>query len=282
MNYNPYYTYEFVSPEPLYALVKEELNAYFLSGALDDTLFPLWTSKVLKKLTKGVLPIRNTFVVVEEGKALLPEECKGIREVWSLEQYEKTIVDPSSTYVKATASRLDSPDVKCNPCTECSDPPLVEAIYKVTSKVFAQFTRTQLLKPGRIMDTPFPCLNFQSQSQDIYDVDGRDLKVNFSSGTLYLVYYSLETDEHNYQLIPDDVYIQEAIESFIKFKLMEMLYNTASDESFNQSRVKKQEYEQTYLDKMVIATTWMKRPTREQRDQDYRRQKSRFNHFKFK
>ena len=55
-----YYKYNFVSPEPVYATVKEELKSYFDTGAVDDLLFPTYLDKALKKLG------RTTFVISEE------------------------------------------------------------------------------------------------------------------------------------------------------------------------------------------------------------------------
>jgi len=49
-----YYKYNFVSPEPIYSIVKEELKSYFDTGAVDDLMFPtylfLTTSLLLEKL----------------------------------------------------------------------------------------------------------------------------------------------------------------------------------------------------------------------------------------
>jgi hypothetical protein len=52
-----YYKYNFVSPEPVYSTVKEELKSYFDTGAIDDLLFPTYLDKALKKLG------RTTFVI---------------------------------------------------------------------------------------------------------------------------------------------------------------------------------------------------------------------------
>lgn len=278
----PYYEqYEFISPEPVFALVKEELNSYFLSQALDDTLFTLWTSKVLKKLTRGALPIRTGFVLIDGKSGYLPEDFKYPREVWALENYVKKFTDPVATYGSVTAKRIDTPDFKCNPCDTCANREVVQAIYKVTSQVLYEFSKTHLLRPGKIIDPngyPF----YYGDASDIYEIDGNVIKTNFETGTLYINYYAEEYDEYGFQLVPDDVYILEAIEAFIKFKCFEMLYNTSSDESFNQSRAKKQEYELEYLSKMEIAKSWMKKETKERHKRAMERQRARLNKYKFR
>lgn len=275
-----YQKYEFISPESTYALVREELSSYFYSGALDDTLFSLWTSKVLKKLTKGVLPIRTAFVLIEDGKAYLPEDYKYPREVWALENYSKTLPQSGITYAQVTALRIDTPDFKCNPCDTCENREVVQAIYKLTSQVTKEFTKTHMLRPGKVIEAPgFPC-HYMDSSTDVYEIEDGIIHTNFQSGTLYLVYYAEEYDEYGFQLVPDDVYILEAVEYFIKFKLMEMLFNMASDETFNQSYRKKEDAKQEYLEKFVIAQTWMKKETKEQKRRAIIKQQNRLNKYK--
>ena len=55
-----YYKYSFISPEPLYATVKEELKSYFDTGAVDDLMFGTWTDKALRKLGKSSYSIAET------------------------------------------------------------------------------------------------------------------------------------------------------------------------------------------------------------------------------
>lgn len=278
---NFYYKYDFVSPEPLYALIREELNSYFSSGAVDDTLFPLWTNKLLKKLTKGVLPIRNTFLEIRNKKAHLPEDFKHVREVWALEEYSKSYSLPGATYAQITASRIDTPDYLCNPCSICDNPQVVQAVYKITSQTVAQFVKTRQLSPGKVIDVPdYPC--FSSPSEHVFEVENREMHVSFETGKLYLMYYADAENEYGDSLIPDDVYIEEAIEYFIKFKLREMIHNQASDESFNQTRYNMEKAEQAYLEKKVIAETQMKKETKEQKKIATQRMKNRLNAYKFK
>jgi hypothetical protein len=39
-----YYHYNFISPEVVYATVKEEFKSYFDTGAIDDLMLPIWIS----------------------------------------------------------------------------------------------------------------------------------------------------------------------------------------------------------------------------------------------
>ena len=51
MSYN--YKYNFVSPEPVYSTIKEELKSYFNTGALDALLFPTYLDKCLCELGRA-------------------------------------------------------------------------------------------------------------------------------------------------------------------------------------------------------------------------------------
>lgn len=267
MTASPYYSYKFISPDPLYAKIREELNSYFASGAIDDTMFPLWTERTLKKLGRGSYKITPSLLQVEDYSARVPDGFVAEREVWTCLSSGEVINSPAAkySYVLETSTRLDDPDVKCNPCDLCENPGTIQAIYKTTNQVFATFSMQHLLKPGNIHhfsgDCELPCINSTSESLDTYDIHDGKIFTNFESGTIYLVYYSEERDGSGFQLIPDEIHIIEAIEAYIKYKLFEMLFNTASTETFNQMKYKMELAQQDYSEKYIAAENHMKKRT---------------------
>jgi len=70
-----YYKQEFVSPEPVFAEVKEELSSYFASGAIDDVMFPRWAEDCLKRFRKSAFKIDQVVLEVKNYKA-----CQTLRE----------------------------------------------------------------------------------------------------------------------------------------------------------------------------------------------------------
>ena len=56
-----YYKYNFVSPEPIFAEVKEELRSYFDTGMVDDILFPKYVEDCLKRLGRSSYKITNNI-----------------------------------------------------------------------------------------------------------------------------------------------------------------------------------------------------------------------------
>lgn len=266
-----YYKYDFVSPEPVYALVKEELKSYFDTGAIDDTLFPVYTNKCLKKLGRGSFKINEKLLYISDFQARLPEDFLSVREAWLCTNITQAYQLPTAQYdqITQTSTRLDSPDVYCSPCTSCETPDIIQAIYKTTNTVLFQTRKKYLLTPGNISvksNCSLDCANLNVSSPESFDIRDNKFVVNFREGTVYLIYYSEERDEKGYQLIPDNVRIAEYIESYIKYKMFEQLSNQATDETFNQMQTKKESYNAEQFEKQVLAeieikkqTVWQKR-----------------------
>ena len=77
-----YYKFNFVSPDPIYSTVKEELKSYFDTGAVDDLLFPTYLDKCLRKLGRATYVIAETALVVDNFEARLPDNFYAVREAW--------------------------------------------------------------------------------------------------------------------------------------------------------------------------------------------------------
>src|SRR5689334_21845690 len=129
-----YYKYNFVSPESVYATVKEEFKSYFDTGAVDDALFALYTDKCLKKLKKGALPIEQALLHVQDHTSRLPDDFDSVREVWMCDLKDFSFRDASARYDQithgCTSTRIDNPDISCDICSSCTFPDIILAMYK--------------------------------------------------------------------------------------------------------------------------------------------------------
>lgn len=267
-----YYKYEFTSPQPIYALIEEQLKSYFDTGAVDNTLFPIWTKKALDSLGKASYPINQAMLLICDYQARIPDDFHAMREAWACEDYESTYQEANAMYtqVKETSIRLDDPDLYCDKCNECQIPDLIEAIYKTTRTVAFTWRRTHLLTPG-IMYPSCPhdlyCANYNSFGPETYDIRDNKFVTNFREGKVYIQYYSTQFDCEN-QLIPDNFYIKEYVEAYIKARIFEQLSNQATDETFNQMNLKKNEYQQ----KSDIA--YVNADTENKKEDVYRKQRA--------
>jgi len=261
-----YYKYKFCSPEPNYALIKEELKSYFDTGAVDDTLFSLYTERCLQKLGRGGYKINESILTVSDFKSRLPEDFVAVREAWLCTSADTHFQLPGAEYnqITNTSTRIDGADVYCNPCAECASPAVIKAIYKTTNQVAFFINRKFLLQPGNVSvqeNCSWDCANIGVTSPESFDIRDNKFVVSFREGTVYLVYYSEERNEQGYQLIPDNVRIKEYIESYIKYKLFEQLCNQITDETYNQIEAKKESYKAEQFEKQIIAETEMKKQT---------------------
>jgi hypothetical protein len=206
-----YYKYSFISPEPLFALVKEELKSYFSTGAVDDLLFPIWTDKCLKKLGRSSFQINEMLLPISNYSARLPDDFYSVREAWLCTSCASSYQLPNAHYHQ-TITRIDSPDVFCDRCNECENPDIIKAIYKTTSTVIAEYQRSYLLKPGNVtvrnQECSLDCANIGSSGPESFDIRDNKLVVTFEEGTVNMLYYSTERDDNGNQLIPDNFRIK--------------------------------------------------------------------------
>lgn len=69
-------------------------------------------------------------------------------------------------------------------------------------------------------------VNFDGQDVEIdYRIEGDYIYTGLESGTLEIAYKALPLDSDNYIMIPDNTFIIKAVESYIKVKYLEILYD---------------------------------------------------------
>lgn len=275
-----YYKHKFISPEAIFAEVREELRSYLDTGMVDDSLFPIWVNQCLQKLGKSTFPVKDSVLILSDFEARLPDNFYSEREVWLCSDFKFSYQNPASVYTY-TSTRLDTPDLYCNRCTECEHPDRITAIYKTTNEEAFSFSVQSLLKPGHIRarECELPCANLDSKSLDTYEIHQNKIVTNFREGTIYLVYYTNEVDCSDNQLIPDSYRIKEFIKAFIKQKLFEQIWNQTTDETFNQSFQKYQMYKQMSDEAYIIADTEEKKETIYQKANKIRKTLTRHNKF---
>lgn len=281
MKVSHYYKYNFVSPESIFAEVKEEFSSYFQTGVIDDLLFPTWTETILKKLGKSSYKIVEGVFNLKDYQARLPEGFKAVRELWLLTSNNISYDLPSAHYEQATC-RIDRIGERDNECTDCM-PKEIRITYKTTGKIIQKFQVQQLLKPGTVRAKEFcaqESINRYSEAMETFEVSGNKLMTNFPEGILYMVYYITESDENDYQLIPDNPFIQDYIKAYLKYKSFEGIYNRVTDETFNQVQSKFAYYKREAEEAKVIAETEIKKQTVDQMIRSTKAAQRRFDRYK--
>ncbi len=287
-----YYKYNFVSPEPVYALVKEELKSYFDTGAVDDLLFPTYLDKCLKKLGQSSYVISQELLYIEDFEARLPDNFYAVREAWLCTSIPGYPYQTANSFYSQAASEttIQVSPVTSNgqPCTnlECTTgcptcmPELVQAVYKTNQQVAVEYHRQYLLKPGNISvraNCSLDCANFGSSAADSFDIRDNKFVTNFRHGVVHLVFYATEYDEIGNQMMPDNYRIREFIEAFIKYKVFETLVNQTNDETFNQLQQKLVYYKQLHDEAFIMANIEIKKQDAYAKQRRIRKDLNRFN-----
>lgn len=269
-----YYKYNFISPEPVYATVKEEFKSYFDTGAVDDLLFPTYLDKCLRKLGKSSYVISEQLLYIEDFEARLPDNFFAVREAWLCTAIPGYPYQTANSFYSQAASQTTiqvSPVISGGaPCTnlECTTgcptcmPELIQAVYKTNQQVAVEYHRQYLLKPGNISvqaHCDLQCANFGSSSADSFDIRDNKFVTNFRNGVVHLIFYSTAYDGAGNELIPDNYRIREFVEAFIKYKVMETLTNQVNDETYNQLERKMMNYKQQADEAFIMADIEIKK-----------------------
>ena len=264
-----YYKQNFVSPIPIWAEIKEEMSSYFLSGALDDVMFPRWTEHCLKRFRKSAFKIESTLIELDGYSACLPDDFEAIREVWlTTVVHSSTVQNPSACYYQNDCRIYEPTAKKCEDCfddgtTTCDNQYMV--VNKVTDGYYFSFERTFLLTPGNIHAQSkcgeTPTMRNVPEGNHTFDITGNKIITNFESGLLHFTYYSNATTEDGEQLVPDDFWVQDYIRKFITMKLVKKLLNMATDESINILERKYQMADKDQAEAFILAEINLKKET---------------------
>jgi hypothetical protein len=304
-----YYKYNFISPEPIYSTVKEELKSYFDTGAVDDLLFPTYLDKALKKLGRTSYVIAEEILYIEDFEARLPDNFYAVREAWMCTAVDGYPYQSANSFytqaASATTIQVSPLTIGGTPCNnpvcqspQCDGtcmPELVQAVYKTNNSVARSFTHQYLLRPGNISArnncgvdytnnwemyaNSIPVHEFTpgAASHDSFDIRDNKFVTNFRNGVVHLLFYATEYDELSNQMIPDNYRIREYVEAFIKFKVFEMLTNQTNDETFNQLQQKLIYHKQAYEEAYIMADIEVKKQTADQKQRRIKNDLNRFN-----
>lgn len=306
-----YYKYNFTSPEPIYALVKEEFKSYFDTGAVDDLLFPTYLNKCLDKLGKSSYTIVPYTLFIEDFEARLPDNFYAVREAWMCAEIPLIpYQDASSFYSQASSvttiqvSPLTIGGKPCNNplCThsECDGtcmPEILQAVYKTNGQRQRSYRLAYLLKPGNISVQNNCSVNYNenwslfgqfpnsigntpgASSYDSFDIRDNKFVTNFRTGIVHLLMYATEYDNNANQMIPDNYRIREYIEAFIKYKVMEMLTNQTTDETINVLERKLERYRQMCDEAYIMAEMEIKKQDVYAKQRRIHQQLNKFNKY---
>jgi hypothetical protein len=292
-----YYKYNFLSPEPVYSTVKEELKSYFDTGAVDDLMFPTYLDKCLRKLGRNNYVIREVILDVWDFEARLPDNFFAVREAWMCAETPLTPYQTANSFYSqaftqttiqvspiTTDCAIPSPCCGNVGCDGSCMPEIIETVYKTNQQQTRSITRNYLMQPGNINGAANCNLDYGSGQACIsnacdfdngpslasrntpfssgansFDIRDNKFVTNVRYAVVHLVFYATEYDTLGNQMIPDNFRIREYIESFLKFKVFETLSNQLTDETFEQIQKKLMYYKQLSEEAFIMADIEIKK-----------------------
>jgi hypothetical protein len=307
-----HHKYDFVSPEPTYAIVKEELKSYFDTGAIDDLLFPTYLNKCLEKLGRSSFALVPVVLLIEDFTCRLPDNFYAAREAWFCTQGDGSLyTNPSSFYSQANSltslqlspltigetNQCDNPVCNTSDCKGDCLPTLIQAVYKTqTSICRTAVKRVFLLKPGNISMSNDCQFNYNNDSDlynnesnvvkpethfsgqyDSFEIRDNKFVTTFRNGIVELLMYATSYDCEGSEMMPDNYRIKEFVELFIKFKMFEMLYHQTNDETFNQIEKKMMNYKQLSDEAYIMAELEIKKQSAWTKQRRIKKLKTRFD-----
>lgn len=279
-----YETYNFISPEPVYAEVKSMLRSYFESGILDDSLFPRWTEHCLRRFDKTTLRLTETVMDLKDYQACVPDDFQSVRELWLCSKvYTDPIPNPTYCYYQ-TDCRLEIPERtdKCDPCFDDGCDGLYKVTHKITGETVFAFRKFVMLKPGTNsakLKCASECSTFINTPDKTFDIQGQNIITTFPEGTLYMLYYA-DSDIDGDILIPSNFRFEDYLRQYLIYKCYEMLSNMVSDETFNQVQLKLQQSDQKQAEAYILADIEFKKKNIYQKADAIRRTWHRLDKYK--
>jgi hypothetical protein len=278
--------YDWISTESIVAQLKEELRSYFETGVIDDGMFPMYVDHCLKKVGMTMLESVDEIIPLRNKKAILPEGVVFLNDVLYAgdeQNIKGNIPGGTNMYNQTTTEVVLQPDGTINVPGNPEVGSTVQIVERTTNRLLNTYDIVTRLRPASLQaknmceDSRFK--KFYDYPY-YYDVSGRILSTNHPDGELLIRYKRYRTDDEGYPMVPDNVTMQDLVQYYLRYKIFEQLWNSVTDETYNQMQNKMQYYEQKYNDALIMARTEFIAPSFQQQKESIllRRHKFRRNY----
>lgn len=214
----------------IFSKVKRDLKSFGAANLLDEDEFPKYVADVLRELGMSAYKEEDAILTVKRGKALLPKDfmqlhaaykCCGSNATRGGRHFQnKNIFENDITC--EVLGRKNNCKIHC----ECPD----KIIERVTIKQYVNenecneqtYNKISLLKlsPNVREKCSDDCLNHISSSADEISITNGAFLTNFDDGDIYLKYYAFPQDDDGMPMIPDIVFVEKAVENYIKWQIL--------------------------------------------------------------
>lgn len=278
--------YDWISADSIIAQLKEELRSYFETGVIDDGMFPMYIDHSLKKVGMTMLETIDEIIPLRNKKAILPEGIVFLNDVLYAgdeQNIKGNIPGGTNVYNQTTTEVVLQTDGSINVPGNPEVGSTVQIVERTTNRLLNTYDIVTRLRPATLQaknmceDSRFK--KFYDYPY-YYDVNGRILSTNHPDGELLIRYKKYRVDDEGYPMIPDHVTMQDLVQFYLRYKIFEQLWNSVTDETYNQMQNKMQYYEQKYNEALIMARTEFVAPSFQQQKESIllRRHKFRRNY----
>lgn len=219
--------------------VKSMLRKYEALGLIGDSDLYRWAKFILKNMGLFTYIKKELVLDIENYKVELPEDFSYLWAVNKCEDCGNTTHQPIKLYF-GRPQTFEVHDYVQRVCYDKCDvhydntKQIVTRVYETKGLTHTEnFCNRTLLKcsskvPKDKCHTKCPNLNCSSPHE--FNIDDKQLYFNFKEGTIHLQYFAFPFDEDGYPMIPDDIFIEKAIEDYMIYQVfLQIYYNSEVD-----------------------------------------------------
>lgn len=265
---NPGSTLGFKSTDSLFARVRKRLRSFDAAGIIDEGDWYFYIKETVDKLGVSVYEEKEAAIIVKNYKAPRPEDFSYLYAAYSC---TSSYDDGSYQTVFPQTGFVFYLEESCQAYRECKTGCRAgREVYgnKVTVRTVIEgkptsmsFSHPSLLSlAGTTKEICNKnCANLSTRGGHQISIDSNWIHTNFSEGSIYMKYYGLALDtESGLPLIPDNTYIEKAIEDYIVYRVFEDFWLNG-DVPDIERRYRDTKF--LYEDSLKAALYWAKTPT---------------------
>ena len=222
-----------ISTDVIFSNVKQMLKSFEATGLLNDADLFRWTKWVINRIGIGQLIEKETILDVEDYKTELPEDFSLL---WVVHKCDSCGETGHATYHWYTPEHRfvlkDWVNKACyGECDICRHGEVVEVTRRVEGFTHEPIktsycNRTLMSLNKRVSKNKCHkyCANLYNTSEWNFNFDEKNMFFNFCEGHIHLQYYANAIDEEGYPMIVNNEYIKQAIEDYLIYKSLQVIY----------------------------------------------------------
>lgn len=257
----------FISSQQVFSNVKSMLSSYDAAGLINDSDLFNYTRYVMDAVGTSAKKERSILIDIEGHQADLPGdfylaqgvyicnvECEGGGGSYR-GYYNNPVTYTIKDWYRSTCY------VDCDVCFDNNEHYVTRTITKdFTSKPCKLTNRTPLELDKKITKQKCDpcCINLNTTCGYKFSIENNKIYTNFEVGSVNLEYYALPIDEDGYPEILEEPRIEEAVERYLVYKVLEKIYINGAADTLHRMQYAEAKYKEAMAEVMhfIKLPTW--------------------------